>query len=199
MAKHTDLQVITNNAAALPALAQKIFADWKSFRLLMRQADYLADEYDKYGRILDELESYEPTGRESAPPSGDYLKLGSHTKRTLARCGAWLDKIDTDDLYDIDEHGDRVLRRAIVADRLGMMLSTLVGEPSNPKAALAMMLQHICSTSATPSFLIQRSRAAAAISKPVPSRSPIAIRATASIVHGRGRPPCHRAAAGARR
>ena len=51
MAKHTDLQVITNNAAALPALAQKLFADWKTFRLLMEQADYLADEYDTYGRI----------------------------------------------------------------------------------------------------------------------------------------------------
>jgi hypothetical protein len=64
-------------------------------------------------------------------------------KRTLARCGAWLDKIDTDDLYDIDEHGGRVLRKAVIADRLAYMLSTLVGEPSNPKAALAMMLQHI--------------------------------------------------------
>ena len=143
MTKHTDLQVITSNAAALPALAQKIFADWKTFRLLMKEADYLADEHDKYGRILDELESYEPTGRESEPPSADYLKLDGHMKNKIARCGAWLDKIDSDDLYDIDEHGDRVLKKTIVADRLGMMLSTLVGEPSNPKAALAMMLQHI--------------------------------------------------------
>jgi hypothetical protein len=142
MAKHTDLQVITSNAAALPALAQKIFAEWKTFRLLKEQADHLADEYDKYGRILDELENYEPTGR-SAPPSADDLRLDDHVKKKIARCGAWLDKIDTDDLYDIDEHGDRVLRKSIVADRLGMMLSTLVGEPSNPAAALSLMLQHI--------------------------------------------------------
>jgi len=172
MAKHTDLQVITNNAAALPALAQKLFADWKTFRLLMEQADYLADEYDKYGRILDELENYEPTGHESAPPSGDYLKLGGHLKKTLARCGAWFDKIDTDDLYDIDEHGDRVLKKTIVADRLGMMLSTLVGEPSNPKAALAMMLQHIFAAELSYPALESGCREIEAGPKPFAHRNP---------------------------
>jgi hypothetical protein len=143
MTKHTDLEVIISNAAALPALIKNIFADWKTFRLLMKEADYLADEYDKYGRILDELESYDPTGRETAAPSADDLRLDGHMKNKIARCGARLDKIDRDDLYDIDEHGDRVLKKTVIAERLAMMLSTLVGEPSNPKAALAMMLQHI--------------------------------------------------------
>jgi hypothetical protein len=142
MAKHTDLQVITSNAAALPALAQKIFAEWKTLRLLMEQADHIADHYDRMVRIWDELDDYEPSGR-SEPPSADALRLDDYMKKKIARCGAWLDKIDTADLYDIDEHGDRVLRKTIVADQLGMMLSTLVGEPSNPAAALAMMLQHI--------------------------------------------------------
>ena len=111
MTKHTDLEVIISNAAALPALIKNIFADWKTFRLLMKEADYLADEYDKYGRILDELESYDPTGRETAAPSADDLRLDGHMKNKIARCGARLDKIDRDDLYDIDEHGDRVLKK----------------------------------------------------------------------------------------
>lgn len=171
MAKHTDLRVITNNAAALPALAQKIFPDWKAFRLLMEQADQLADHYDTMVKIWDELDDYEPKGR-GEPPSADYLKLGSHMKNKLARCCAWLDKIDTDDLYDIDEHGDRVLRRAIVADRLGMMLSTLVGEPSNPKAALAMLLQHICAAELSYPALESGCREIEAGPKPFAHRNP---------------------------
>jgi hypothetical protein len=171
MAKHTDLQVITNNAAALPALAQKIFPDWKAFRLLMEQADQLADHYDTMVKIWDELDDYEPKGR-GEPPSGDYLKLGSHMKNKLARCGAWLDKIDTDDLYDLDEHGDRVLRKTIVADRLGMMLSTLVGEPSNPKAALAMLLQHICAAELSYPALESGCREVEAGPKPFAHRNP---------------------------
>ena len=143
MTKHTDLEVITSKAAPLPAVIKTIFADWKTFRLLMKEADYLVGEYDKFERIFDELESYEPTGCETAPPSGEYLKLDDHMKKKIARCGARLDKIDRDDLYDTDEHGDRVLKKSVVSERLAWMLSTLVGEPSNPKAALAMMLQHI--------------------------------------------------------
>ena len=103
MNKHTDLEVIKNKAVALPALIKTIFADWKILRLLAEQADHLADEYDKYGRILDEFENYEPTDHETAP-SGEYLKLNVNTKKTIARCGAWLDKIERDDLYDTDEH-----------------------------------------------------------------------------------------------
>ena len=142
---NTDLAVISSSKAAggMPALIQKNFADWKTFRLLTAQADQLVDEYDKIARIFDELENYQPTGRETALPSADYLKLDAHLKNRIARCGAWLDKIDTDDLYDIDEHGDHVLKKTVIADRLAMMFATLVGEPANPKAALAMILQHV--------------------------------------------------------
>ena len=173
MTKRTDLQVVgtSSNAAAVPALIKTIFADWKIFRLLAEQADILVDEYDKYGRILEELENYEPTGR-AEPPSAEYLKLDDRTKKRITRCGAWLAKIDRDDLYDTDEHGDRVLKKTVIADRLAMTLATLVGEPSNPKAALAMMLQHIFDAELSYPALESGCRDIEAGPKPYAHRSP---------------------------
>ena len=176
MTKHTDLQVIKNKAAALPALIKTIFADWKTLRVLAEQADVLVDEYDKYGRILDELENYEPVftadGPEREPPSAEYLKLGDHTKKMIARCGAWLDKIERDDLYDTDEHGDRVLKREVVSERLAYMLSTLVGEPSNPDVALPMLLQHIYGAELSYLALLSGCREIEAGPKPWAHRNP---------------------------
>jgi hypothetical protein len=65
-----------------------------------------------------------------------------------------------------------VLKKTIVADRLGMMLSTLVGEPSNPKAALAMMLQHICDAELSYPALESGCRDIEAGSKPFAHRNP---------------------------
>ena len=171
MNKHTDLEVIKNKAVALPALIKTIFADWKILRLLAEQADHLADEYDKYGRILDEFENYEPTDHETAP-SGEYLKLNVNMKKTVARCGAWLDKIERDDLYDTDEHGDRVLKREVVSERLAYMLSTLVGEPSNPEVALPMLLQHIYAAELSYLALLSGCRDIEAGQKPWAHRNP---------------------------
>lgn len=170
MTKHTDLEVIIGNSAGAALLTKK-FADWKTFRLLMEQADQIAEHYDTMAKIWDELDDYEPSDRGEAP-SADYLKLNSHMKEKLARCYAWLDKIDTDDLYDLDEHGDRVLKKSFISTRLGMMLSTLVGEPSNPKAALTMMLQHICDAELSYPALESGCREIEAGPKPFAHRNP---------------------------
>jgi hypothetical protein len=128
-------------------------AAWKRFRMLEQLADSIV-----------ELESHllskcYASSLEEDEPNPDDARLAFDEERDIARARELTAEFDSDELYEQDDEGDRVLKDAIVVDRLTLLMNAVsVGKTRTADEAFGfatLLVAHV--TDCEPSFLVLES------------------------------------------